>query len=108
VQALGRSLDEYLDKDLPGDAAALRELRDYLVAAREEIVGRAEEQHGGDGSFDAIAALGGAGSSAPASTRGRRVPHRGGPDAQRQDLAARRPDRASSSTTRSRSASSTC
>jgi DNA-directed RNA polymerase subunit beta len=43
VQALGRSIDEYLDMDLPADVMQrLAELRDYLVAAREEIVGRSE------------------------------------------------------------------
>jgi DNA-directed RNA polymerase subunit beta len=44
VQALGRSLDEYLGRKLP---EAVREkldsLRQYLVAARAELVGRAED-----------------------------------------------------------------
>jgi DNA-directed RNA polymerase subunit beta len=41
--ALGRSLDEYLDKDLPVRMREyLTEVRDYLVAARREILGRVE------------------------------------------------------------------
>jgi DNA-directed RNA polymerase subunit beta len=58
VQALGRSLDSYVDSDLPENVRQHFEaLRDYLVAAREEIVSRAEESTA-VGSFDAIAALG--------------------------------------------------
>ena len=43
--ALGRSLDEYLGhKDLPKDSQTyFRQIRDYLVAAREELVARSTE-----------------------------------------------------------------
>jgi DNA-directed RNA polymerase subunit beta len=58
VQALGRSLDSYVDSDLPANVRQHFEaLRDYLVAARDEIVSRAEESTA-VGSFDAIAAVG--------------------------------------------------
>jgi DNA-directed RNA polymerase subunit beta len=44
VQALGRSVDELLERKLPAHVKdKLDELRLYLVAARSEIVGRAEE-----------------------------------------------------------------
>jgi len=58
--ALGRSLDEYLGhKDLPKDSQAyFEEVRDYLVAAREELVARAHEGTPG-ASFTAIEALAG-------------------------------------------------
>jgi DNA-directed RNA polymerase subunit beta len=43
-QVLGRSLDDYLRRDLRKDVRAkFDELRDYLVAARAELVGRAED-----------------------------------------------------------------
>jgi DNA-directed RNA polymerase subunit beta len=59
VQALGRSLDEYLGKDIPaGVRKQLEQLRDYLVAAREELLGRAENQSMAEG-MEAIAALAG-------------------------------------------------
>jgi DNA-directed RNA polymerase subunit beta len=59
VQTLGRSLDDYLGAKLPEAVGQrLGALRDYLVAAREEIIGRAEE--GGDTpAFSAIGALAG-------------------------------------------------
>jgi DNA-directed RNA polymerase subunit beta len=45
VQALGRSIDEYLGKKIePEVKAKLEALRDYLVAAREELVGRAVDE----------------------------------------------------------------
>jgi DNA-directed RNA polymerase subunit beta len=45
VQALGRSLDEYLGSDLsPTVRQRFEKLRDYLVAAREELVGRPESE----------------------------------------------------------------
>ncbi|HUF52135.1 MAG TPA: DNA-directed RNA polymerase subunit beta [Longimicrobiales bacterium] len=45
VQALGRSIDDYLAVDLPKDVLArFEQLRDYLIAARAEIVGRAENE----------------------------------------------------------------
>jgi DNA-directed RNA polymerase subunit beta len=44
VQALGRSIDEYLDRKLPADVhRKLDELRQYLVAARAELIGRGED-----------------------------------------------------------------
>jgi DNA-directed RNA polymerase subunit beta len=44
VQALGRSIDEYLGKKVSSEVSdKLKALRDYLVAAREELVGRAED-----------------------------------------------------------------
>jgi DNA-directed RNA polymerase subunit beta len=44
VQALGRSIDEYLDRKLPaGLQAKLNEIRQYLLAARAELIGRAED-----------------------------------------------------------------
>jgi DNA-directed RNA polymerase subunit beta len=55
--ALGRSLDEYLDKDLPASMSSyLESIRSYLVAARAEVVGRAEESNAN--SLPAIGALG--------------------------------------------------
>jgi DNA-directed RNA polymerase subunit beta len=58
--ALGRSLDEYLGhKELPKDSQVyFEEVRDYLVAAREELMSRAHEGSAG-GSFTAIESLGG-------------------------------------------------
>jgi DNA-directed RNA polymerase subunit beta len=59
VQPLGRSLDDYLKGDLPEAALErLGALRDYLVAAREELIGRAETE-GDAPKFEAIAALAG-------------------------------------------------
>jgi DNA-directed RNA polymerase subunit beta len=59
VQALGRSLDEYLGAELPNEVRALlARLRDYLVTAREELIGRAEED-APSSHFDAIGALAG-------------------------------------------------
>jgi DNA-directed RNA polymerase subunit beta len=44
VQALGRSIDEYLGKKMSAEARdKLNSLREYLIAAREELVGRAED-----------------------------------------------------------------
>jgi DNA-directed RNA polymerase subunit beta len=58
VQALGRSLDGYLEEDLPATVRAqFQALRDYLVAAREELVGRGDEGEA-VGRFEAIDALG--------------------------------------------------
>jgi DNA-directed RNA polymerase subunit beta len=59
VQALGRSIDEYLDADLPEAVRQrLTELRSYLLAAREELLSR-EGHDSAAGAFDAIAALAG-------------------------------------------------
>jgi DNA-directed RNA polymerase subunit beta len=45
VQALGRNLDAHLARDLPKPVRAkLEQVRDYLVAARAELVGRAEDE----------------------------------------------------------------
>ncbi|MEX1183074.1 MAG: DNA-directed RNA polymerase subunit beta [Gemmatimonadota bacterium] len=58
VQALGRPLDDYLVKDLPKDVQQrFNELRDYLIAAREEIVARPENRNSGE-TYPAIQALG--------------------------------------------------
>jgi DNA-directed RNA polymerase subunit beta len=58
--ALGRSLDEYLGhKELPKDSQAyFEQLRDYLVAAREELIARSHEGSPG-GTFTAIESLAG-------------------------------------------------
>jgi len=46
VQALGRSVDELLDRKVPKEVMdKLDELRQYLIAARSELVGRAESEH---------------------------------------------------------------
>jgi DNA-directed RNA polymerase subunit beta len=59
VQALGSSIDEYLDADLPETVRErLTELRSYLLAAREELLSR-EGHDVSTGAFDAIAALAG-------------------------------------------------
>jgi DNA-directed RNA polymerase subunit beta len=58
VQVLGRSIDDYLTTALPEQVRArLQELRDYLRAAREELVTRAEEQDTSTAEFGAIEAL---------------------------------------------------
>jgi DNA-directed RNA polymerase subunit beta len=58
VQPFGRSIDEYLTGNVPADVMdRLSALRDYLVAAREELIGRAE-QEGAVVEYPAIEALG--------------------------------------------------
>jgi DNA-directed RNA polymerase subunit beta len=57
VQALGRSVDDYLTADLPAQVRRrFEQLRDYLIAAREELLGRAEEENAEE-KFRAIEAL---------------------------------------------------
>jgi DNA-directed RNA polymerase subunit beta len=56
VQPLGRSLDAYLGAGAKQAAVQLEQLRQYLIAAREELNGRTEEQTGAE-RFPAIAAL---------------------------------------------------
>ena len=55
---LGNTLDAYLDKSVPQPVRdKLEELANYLVAARSELVARAED--GGEGLLPAIASLAG-------------------------------------------------
>jgi len=56
VQPLGRSLDAYLGSGAKDAAVQLEQLRQYLIAAREELSGRSEEDAGAE-RFPAIAAL---------------------------------------------------
>ncbi|HEX6084390.1 MAG TPA: DNA-directed RNA polymerase subunit beta [Thermoanaerobaculia bacterium] len=59
VLALGRSVDEYVDRNLPKEVRGyFEQLRDYLVAARQELVSRAEDEQSPE-RFAAIEAIGG-------------------------------------------------
>jgi DNA-directed RNA polymerase subunit beta len=58
VQPLGRSLDAYLGSGAKDAAVQLEQLRQYLIAAREELTSRSEDETRAE-RFPAIAALAG-------------------------------------------------
>jgi DNA-directed RNA polymerase subunit beta len=58
IQPLGRSLDAYLGTGARDAAVQLEQLRQYLLAARDELTQRSEEE-GGAATFPAIGALAG-------------------------------------------------